>query len=120
MASEQNGQVVRDHDEEFACILQRIFYFEQSEEDQSVQSFVDWCNSGKFGPVTRRPIYDMIGGRARVTVKFILSVLTWSNDPELHALFTVDNSVATSAASALRTAADALVTTANRLESDGK
>ncbi len=120
MTSEQKGQSVRDHDEQFAAILQRIFYFEESEEDQSVQSFVDWCNGNDFGPVSRRPIYDMIAGRAKPTIKFVLSVLSWSSDPELHALFTVDHSVSTSAAASLRTAADMLHATAARLDGNGK
>lgn len=121
MAPEQNTPSVRDHDQEFSDILQRIFYFEESEEDQSVQSFVDWCNaSAEFGPVSKRPIYDMIAGRAKLSIKFILAVRTWSPDPELHALFAVDNSVATAAAASLRTAADMLEATANRLDGNGK
>ncbi len=120
MASEQKTPSVRDQDEEFFVILRRIFYFEESEEDQSVQSFVNWCNASEFGPVSRRPIYDIIAGRAKLSIKVILAVLNWSPDPELHALFAVDNSVATAAAASLRTAADLLTATADRLDGNGK
>lgn len=120
MKSEQKAQAVRDYDEEFQNVLRRIFYFEGSEEDQSVQSFVDWCNSAGFGPVTRRPVYDMIAGRAKPTIKFLLAVLRWSSDPELHGFFLVDKTIAKAAAESLRTAADSLIATADRLAGNGR
>lgn len=116
MPSVKNAPDSRNIDATFAQCLQRILYFEKSDEEKSVRAFADWCNENGYGPIKDRAIYEILSGRSKPSATFILAVLTHFNDIELHAMFTVDKSIKTGAAEALRTASDMLRATAERLE----
>lgn len=110
----------RNIDELFAQALQRIFYFEESDENQSVRGFVDWFNKEGYGDLKDRTFYDAVAGKSKPTPTMIVALLNYSNDIELHSLFQADNSVKTAAAATVRTARDMLNSVADALEGDGQ
>lgn len=120
MPSVKKSGDFRNIDERFAQVLQRIFYFERADEEKSVRHFTDWYRREGFGDLKDRAMYDVLGGRSKPSPTMIVALLEYSDDVELHGLFTVDKSVRTGAAEALRTAADTLQAVAKRLEGNGE
>ena len=116
MPSEQKVKNFRNIDETFCQVLQRVFYFEETDEEKNVRHFVDWANERGFGPMKDRAVYDIISGRSKPSATLIVAVLSYSNDVELHSLFTADNSINTAASAIVKTARDMLSSVVETLE----
>lgn len=120
MTPAKKAPTSRNIDERFAQALQRIFYFEATEENKSVRGFVDWYNQQGFGDLKDRTFYDVVGGKSKPSPTMIVALLNYSNDIELHSLFQADNSVKTAAAATVRAARDMLSSVIDNLEGNGK
>ena len=119
MASKKKAPKFSDLHDKVCQALQRVFYYEDSDEERSVRHFSDWAKEKGFD-ITDSKIYPFIAGTQNPSWDFVKAVLSYSDDPELHALLTPDKSVTTSAIATLRTAADGLKATADRLEGKKK
>ena len=116
MASQKKHIDSGSVEDRFSQILSRVFYFEEGEE-QSVRHFSDWCKEQGYA-ISDSKVYDIIRGRSKPGATFIVAILRYSNDVELHQMFTSDKSLQSAVAARVKTAVGMLESVVKSLEKD--
>ncbi len=116
MTSGKKAPKFSDLHKRVAHALQRLFYGED-DGDERVPEFLIWARKQEQGfLLPGGKVYPIIAGSQHPSWDFVVAILSYTDDPDLHALLKPSKSAITKAVATLRTHADGLYATADRLE----